>query len=383
VSSHRRPRPRTRRQIFAVHHKTGVSSRAVKLKPEVWLGSGLAIVGIAIQAVGPIGQALGLGLSKDALWALFALTVGLVLVGVAMTLSGFGALDALKRLRVRSPIFRQNAPEAPVLAARPADGLDWEQLDALRLGQYQRNRGLFLVHSWRPSSKTGQKVDVTIKLAQHERGPLSWRTIKSVEYIFGRRFEDHARTVTRPDDDFAVVESLYGPLLVLARVSFTDGHTPLILSRYVNFDGDHDPGREAVIEVTTPHMLLRPAGLPEGRGSESDLQVTIFSATEQWVSRDGNLHLSVRLRLHNRNERWKRTILMHRWQIPGWPSTPEGPVHLLVSRATLVKGTLEPRETVEGLVNHQITGATAGPLAYDLYVQDELGSETKAAKSGQ
>ena len=42
-----------------------------------------------------------------------------------------------------------------------------EQLEDLRISKYEENRGVFLVHSWRPSKTPGQVADIAIYLRQH------------------------------------------------------------------------------------------------------------------------------------------------------------------------------------------------------------------------
>ncbi len=147
-------------------------------------------------------------------------------IGVIVTLL-FLWLPPLRDLELRWPVRR---------AEHRSTCLD---TDAERVSRYQRNQGLFLVHkAATPSRYPGQKADVTIRLAQHGDGPLSKGTVASVEYVLGKQFEDHARVRTNPRDGFALEESLYAPLLVLARVGFTDGTPDLLLERYINFPGD-------------------------------------------------------------------------------------------------------------------------------------------------
>ena len=50
---------------------------------------------------------------------------------------------------------------------------------------YQQNRGLFLVHSWRPSLDDKHK-DVVIRLFQHRDGPLNHELVRSSSTTSGR-----------------------------------------------------------------------------------------------------------------------------------------------------------------------------------------------------
>jgi hypothetical protein len=149
-----------------------------------------------------------------------------LVIGVLVTLS-FLWLPPLKDLELRWPVKRIERRST------------WLDTDAERITRYQRNQGLFLVHkAVTPSRHPGQKADVTIRLAQHRDGPLSKGTVASVEYVLGKQFEDHVRVRTNPRDGFALEESLYAPLLVLALVGFKDGTPDLLLERYINFPGD-------------------------------------------------------------------------------------------------------------------------------------------------
>jgi len=114
-------------------------------------------------------------------------------------------------------------------------GESWEEREHRRIRRYEGNRGLFLVHTWRPSRTPEQEADVSISLHQHGDGPLTQKKIKSVEYHLGPKFFAHTVTKTDPDDNFALHISAYGPILCLAQVNFDDGSPPLDLERYINF----------------------------------------------------------------------------------------------------------------------------------------------------
>lgn len=112
----------------------------------------------------------------------------------------------------------------------------WDEREDERRAAYEAQRGLFLVHSTRPSSVPGQTVDILLRLHQHGPGPLAEGTVKSVEYHLGPKFSKRTITKDNPSDGFALGISAYGPLLCLARVHFDDGSNPLELQRYVNID---------------------------------------------------------------------------------------------------------------------------------------------------
>lgn len=113
-------------------------------------------------------------------------------------------------------------------------------LELLRTRDYSRNRGLFLAHTWVPSQEPGQQARVTARLVQHGSGPLTWRKIESVEYVWGRKFSPQSQVMTDPGASYACAQDLYKPLLLIAKVSFNDGTAPLILTRYLNYETPAD-----------------------------------------------------------------------------------------------------------------------------------------------
>lgn len=111
----------------------------------------------------------------------------------------------------------------------------WEVREQRRIGMYEENHGLFLVHTWRPSRVKGQVADIAISLYQHNEGPLSQGKVKSVEYHLGPMFFKEPVVKTNAKDNFRLDVSAYGPMLCLARVNFSDGTPSLDLERYINF----------------------------------------------------------------------------------------------------------------------------------------------------
>jgi len=116
-------------------------------------------------------------------------------------------------------------------------GGSWDGLNKYRERLYADRQGLFLVHSWVPSEDPEQVADVTVALAQHGPGPLASGRVAAVEYAFGPKFEHHSVTREHGHDGFAVTVSMWGQMLCVARVNFTDGTPPLILERYITFEG--------------------------------------------------------------------------------------------------------------------------------------------------
>jgi hypothetical protein len=115
-----------------------------------------------------------------------------------------------------------------------------EDIDTRRAQEYKQNRGLFLVHAWKPSEKQGQVADIIIRLEEHRDTStrpslLGEGMVESVRYELGRRFFKEPPIKRNPDNGFALEVSAYRPMLCRAEVEFNDGHPPIHLSRYIDF----------------------------------------------------------------------------------------------------------------------------------------------------
>jgi hypothetical protein len=109
-----------------------------------------------------------------------------------------------------------------------------EDLESSRIKRYEHYKGVFLVHSWRPSRIKGQVADVLLKLQQHGEGPLSKGLVERVEYALGPKFFSGSVEKRNQEESFRLEISAYGPMLCLARVHLTDQST-FVLERYVDF----------------------------------------------------------------------------------------------------------------------------------------------------
>src|SRR3989339_212245 len=109
-------------------------------------------------------------------------------------------------------------------------------LEEKRIKSYEDKKGLFLVHTWRPSLTPGQAADIVIWLQQHGKGPLSNGEIEKVEYQLGDKFFKKPKIKTNLTESFRLEVSAYGPLLCIAQVHFKNGEMPIVIERYINFE---------------------------------------------------------------------------------------------------------------------------------------------------
>jgi hypothetical protein len=111
----------------------------------------------------------------------------------------------------------------------------FENLDKERKQIYEYNKGIFLVHEWRPSTIKGQKADIILFIAEHPKQKLTVGKIKSVEYELGRKFFNTTIIKTNESENFRLDVSAYAGMLCIAKVTFTNNET-ITLTRYINFD---------------------------------------------------------------------------------------------------------------------------------------------------
>jgi hypothetical protein len=138
--------------------------------------------------------------------------------------------------------FRNFKPEnivtgtAEIPPGSPEAALDSEDLEKRRIARYEKNLGLFLIHTWRPSRTKGQVADVIIQLHQHrDDGPLTRGDVEKVEYSLGPKFFSGPVMKTNRSENFRLEISAYGPVLCVGR-AYVRGHSkPIDLERYIYF----------------------------------------------------------------------------------------------------------------------------------------------------
>ena len=129
-----------------------------------------------------------------------------------------------------------NVSDSTNITAGRDTAIGEEDLEKKRIKSYKDKKGLFLIHSWRPSFTPGQVADIVIWLQQHRKGPLSNGEVEKVEYQLGPKFFKRPKVKTNQSDSFRLEVSAYGPMLCLARVYIKDEKEPLLLERYINFE---------------------------------------------------------------------------------------------------------------------------------------------------
>jgi hypothetical protein len=98
-------------------------------------------------------------------------------------------------------------------------------------------RGLFLIHTWRPSVLPTYNVDISIRIYEHGKRwtPISDNLVEKVEYYLGDYFfGGHSVVKTDPADGYRLDISSYGSTNCVAKVYFRDKHSPTILDRYLD-----------------------------------------------------------------------------------------------------------------------------------------------------
>lgn len=111
-----------------------------------------------------------------------------------------------------------------------------ERIESLRIQKYKKNRGVFLIHTWKPSDISDQEAEITISIRQHLDGPLSGGKVESVEYHMGPKFPATGTVVEDDASNFALIVHAYYPMLCFAVVVMKDGSDGAFLERYIDFD---------------------------------------------------------------------------------------------------------------------------------------------------
>lgn len=107
------------------------------------------------------------------------------------------------------------------------------QREEYRVGIYEKNRGVFLVHALQPSELPDQEYDVFIYLARHEQNDFG--DVERTEFFLGHRWGNKVFGGKKEGGLIGIRTSAYGTFLCTCRVIFADGHVA-VLHRYIDFE---------------------------------------------------------------------------------------------------------------------------------------------------
>lgn len=113
-----------------------------------------------------------------------------------------------------------------------------DDLKTYRQLLYDQQKGLFLVHTWRPSTMPGQVADISIRLHEHGKywTPLTDGKVERVDYYLGEYFfGGNIVSKKNRDENFRLDVAAYGTSSWVAKVHFNDGTPPVLLQRYIDF----------------------------------------------------------------------------------------------------------------------------------------------------
>lgn len=154
----------------------------------------------------------------------------------------FGELT--KGARLAQPLPKGSAQRSTV-SFELTDTLETERRNRAAL-----QRGVHMTHIALPSAKPGQTHDVLISLAvgvdRSKYPPTGGRKypgdlsdVTSATFQLGAKFDPSTITVENDgSNEFQVQTSLYGPLLCVCEVTFTDGDQQ-ILTRFIDLEAAH------------------------------------------------------------------------------------------------------------------------------------------------
>jgi hypothetical protein len=133
----------------------------------------------------------------------------------------------------------ENLPGAALPAGTTFTKADGDgDLKQFRQDVYDRQRGLFLVHVWRPSTVPGQIADISLRLHEHGKvwKPLTDHLVERVDYYLGEYFfGGNIVSKTNAAENFRFDVSAYGTSCWVAKIYFNDGTQPDLLERYIDF----------------------------------------------------------------------------------------------------------------------------------------------------
>lgn len=98
---------------------------------------------------------------------------------------------------------------------------------------YAKHRGVFLTHIIKPSSISGQTLDVLIYLIRHKTEGLP--DVRIAEFFLGSYWGNKVFPVVEQNGFIGISTSAFGTFLCVFRVTFKDD-TYVDLERYIDFE---------------------------------------------------------------------------------------------------------------------------------------------------
>jgi hypothetical protein len=152
--------------------------------------------------------------------------------------SGLSAIPTARSADELSATGRSQVAETAASAGVGAPLPSWT---ALRQAEYSRTRSLVLVHVYERSKRPDQKFDVTLFLMRHVPGTdpnqrTRFDEVDKLEIYLGRAWGNRFFTASNNGGFIGLRTSAWGTFLATAQVTFRDGHEPVILHRYVDFE---------------------------------------------------------------------------------------------------------------------------------------------------
>lgn len=107
----------------------------------------------------------------------------------------------------------------------------YDELHQARCKEYDRTRGILLVHRIFRSSTPGQTFDIEVYCIPHKEASLAG--VSGVTYCFGSYWKPNTYESQNRFNGFAVVTEAWGPMMCTAEIAFTDG-SKVLASRYID-----------------------------------------------------------------------------------------------------------------------------------------------------
>jgi hypothetical protein len=222
----------------------GDAAPAIRSRRALLLGAGGSLVVLASVLILQADRATILRLPSQWL-ALAAIPVilGLVVGGYLRKFS-FAGIEVeappLKPVKYVAPGRQRRAKAAEAIQS---DQSDWT---GEREAEYERTKFLEMVHIYKPSTRPGQKFDVSIYLMRHVSGEsrnqiTAFTEIDRAEFFFGPSWGNRILTARNGGGVIGLNTSAWGSFLATCRVVFNNGSPPVVIYRYVDFEmaGSH------------------------------------------------------------------------------------------------------------------------------------------------